>query len=72
LGVYAAGLSDDPFIFHPFFKGIMDWVIVNYYRTGETFTVIESEVLEYRKYHKIKAQLKFFLPLVLGFVQLLK
>ena len=50
----------------------MDWVIVNYYRTGETFTVIESEVLEYRKYHKIKAQLKFFLPLVLGFVQLLK
>jgi hypothetical protein len=50
----------------------MDWVIVNYYRTGETFTVIESEVLEYRKYHKLKAQLKFLLPLILGFVQLLK
>ena len=26
----------------------MDWVIVNYYRTGETFTVIESECLQKR------------------------
>ena len=51
---------------------MMDWVIVNYYRTGETFTVIESEMQTYGKYHRIKKQIKFFLPLILGFVQLIK
>jgi len=60
----------------------MDWVIVNYYParvvggrapySGETFTVIESEMQTYEKYHRIKKQIKFCLPLILGFVQLLK
>ena len=50
----------------------MDWVIVNYYRTGETFTVCESEFEHRNKYGKWIKQIKFCLPLILGFVQLLK
>ena len=60
----------------------MDWVIVNYYMTGETFTVCESEFKPHSRYGKLAPwgtarrqlmkQIKFCLPLILGFVQLFK
>ena len=44
----------------------MDWVIVNYYREGETFTVIESEIQERVRW---KWKIMPYLPLI---VQILR
>jgi len=46
----------------------MDWVIVNYYRTGETFTVIESECLQKRS---IKRTFLKYLPVIIGILRYL-
>jgi len=51
--------------------GIMDWVIVNYQKYGETFMVIESEMKKPRsRLKRLRRKLKMitpYLPMILGF-----
>ena len=46
----------------------MDWVIVNYYREGETFTVIESEKQERVRW---KWKIMPYLPLIVQILRFL-